>query len=526
MSAAVPDPPPGRDHREALRKLLAERGFLHASEGLVLRTRSGSPMPWILYSTGVSLTGQGLTLMTAVILDRLREFRSTQLATFGVSAIPLVAACVATDDRYTGLVVRREAKPYGAMRRIDGPLDKNVPVVVVDDAIASGTAMRDAINALEAEGVTVEGAVAVVDFKAGVVEWLAAAGYRCATVFDVWRDLRPPPVGATTDSSNAPAGTERLPDGLSPAEVARQVVANYRSKGSIPRPPGQLDAEYDYAGGVFVSARRRSDNWRLVRIGVAESTAASAPSAAAAVVQAAHRAAESKELTELDDLTEVKFAVSLFGPGQPIEAGAIDHRIFALQVRSRSDMAQSGLALPNAPHYDDEVEQLRYASASLWRTVPRALFRHCVYRSVEPGMTWPTSGAPVPHEHWSDDSRLTEFFGHRVRQLLTDDPILSELPDVRSLVGDVSGVAVSLYYGRLIGCAVRFGSDVDTLVAEATAAALADRRYVDDVEEQPRAATHHDRVAAASAQAAGRRCRCAASLVLPARPGHVAGQHG
>lgn len=40
------------------------------------------------------------------------------------------------------------------------------------------------------------------------------------------------------------------------------------------------------------------------------------------------------------------------------------------------------------------------------------------------------------------------------------------------------GVGVSVYLERLIGCAVRFGSDIDTVLAEAVQAALADRRYV------------------------------------------------
>ncbi|HZO61844.1 MAG TPA: response regulator, partial [Gaiellaceae bacterium] len=94
-----------------------------------------------------------MTLAASVLLERLRDFRSTQLATYGLSAIPLVAACVAAGGgRYSGAVIRREPKAYGAGRRIDGALERGRPVVVVDESISSGTSVYEAARALEAEG--------------------------------------------------------------------------------------------------------------------------------------------------------------------------------------------------------------------------------------------------------------------------------------------------------------------------------------------------------------------------------------
>lgn len=300
----------GRVIDDRLRQLLIEQGFLHSHDGHILRSRSGSSMPWMFYSPAVALSNEGLTLMASALLDRLQGFRSTQLASYGVSALPLLGACVAAGaGRYTGLIVRREAKPYGARRQIDGPLDRKSPVVLIDDAISSGTAIRDGIQAVEAAGLVVEGVVAIVDFAAGVVEWLSAAGYRVATVFDVWRDLEmsnepaPAPVEST-----APGRSDRLPDGLPAAEVAKRVAHCYRSCGLIPRPPAQLDVEYPYTGGVFVSVRRRSDGIRLVRTGLSAPRAAEASSLADAVVWAACQACRSDAVAAVRDLTDVKFA--------------------------------------------------------------------------------------------------------------------------------------------------------------------------------------------------------------------------
>ncbi len=471
----------------ALRQSLMERGFLHTSDGHDLRTRSGAPMPWILYSPAVTLTPEGLTASASVILDRLRGFRSTQLATYGLSALPLLGACVAmAGGRYKGLIIRREVKPYGAGRRIDGPLERDRPVVLIDDAISSGTAMRDGIRALEEQGIEVEGAVALVDFGAGVTEWLSAAGYRVVTALNVWRDLNVPRSAAAGAAESAePPWTAPLPDGLSPAEVARRVAVMVRSSGQVPRPPSALDAEYPNCGGVFVSVRRRSDDLRLVRAGLAEVAAAATASVADAVVRAAHKVAASATLAAVDDLNDVKFAVSLLGPATPIQVCDIRHRDTALAARSIDGFDRHGFALPNAPHYDDEIQQLRYARSRFWRTEACALVSHSVQRSVEAGANWPEYGAPMPQPHWRDDQRLSEFLGRQVRLTLASKgeeaaTILAE--DAFPALKAVVAVGVSLYSGGLIGCAVRSGSDVGAMLSAALTAALADRRYVNDID--------------------------------------------
>ena len=388
--------------------------------------------------------------------------------------------------------MRREAKPYGARRQIDGPLDRNSPVVLIDDAISSGTAIRDGIQAVEAAGLVVEGVVAIVDFAAGVVEWLSAAGYRVATVFDVWRDLemsdQPAPVAV---EPTAPGRSDQLPDGLPAAEVAKRVAHCYRTSGSIPGPPAQLDVEYPYTGGVFVSVRRRSDGIRLVRTGLSASRAAEVSSLADAVVWAAYHACRSDAVAAVQDLTDVKFAVSLIGSPEPIQPRDINPRVSGLAARTLGDFSKSGFALPNTPHYDDEVQQLRYAKRTFRRTQPCELFRQTVHRSIEDGQTWPEYGAPQQDSPWPEDPRLAGYFAQVVSQLLSSQPAAAaptSSEDVRAITPEVVGVGVSVYLERLVGCAVRFGSDIDTVLAEAVPAALADRRYVTHIDAASRCA--------------------------------------
>jgi hypothetical protein len=108
-----------------------------------------------------------------------------------------------------------------------------------------------------------------------------------------------------------------------------------------------------------------------------------------------------------------------------------------------------------------------------------------VHRSIEHGETWPEYGAPQHVAHWRDDPRLAEFFGQLVQRLLSQQAVGAAAvgsDHAQSIARGVVGVGVSLYLGRLVGCAVRFGSDIGALVADAMEEALADRRYVTDID--------------------------------------------
>ena len=116
-----------------------EDGVLHAGPEQPIRGRDGRHASWMFYSWNCSLTGRGAELAGRLILDKLKSFDSRQLATFGYTGVPLMAAAILQgDDRYTGLVIREARKVHGASRQIDGPADKSRPVVVIDDSIELG----------------------------------------------------------------------------------------------------------------------------------------------------------------------------------------------------------------------------------------------------------------------------------------------------------------------------------------------------------------------------------------------------
>jgi orotate phosphoribosyltransferase/AMMECR1 domain-containing protein len=476
----------GPAHRRELQALLATDGFLDRRDGHVLRNPDGQSMPWMFYGPAVTLSHRGARLAAAVMLDELAGFSGTQLATYGTSAIPLVAACVTQGDgRFSGLVVRKQVKPYGAARKVDGPLDRTRPAVILDESICSGTSVYEATRALEAEGVEVEGAICLVDFAGyGGVPWLEARGYRVRTVYSVWDDLgrsTPPPRFGPGDDV-VPWSDATVPSGLDPAGIARFVAAAVCATGRVPRPPDRLDREYECRGGTFVSIRRRSDDVRLAREGFRRE--GDRPiDAGLDVVLATHLAVRAAQLGGDRDLAGLKFAVSFFGPPEDIPAGRIDADGHGLIVRGRGPLDRLGGALPSTPHYDDEIEQYRYARrfSSFSPYEPHDLQRQSVQRFVEPGASWPLAGASPAQPRWTDDAAFASALGRRLAGLLEElvdhdgdghaegdhdgaTPAPIEVPEVGE---PIIGVGVTLYDSGPIACALGFAPRVDGALAQA-----------------------------------------------------------
>ena len=473
---------------EALRRLLIDQAFVHSREGRALRDRSGAPVPWLYYGGEINLTYEGAGLAAAAIRERLSPFSATQLATYGMSAVPLLATCIAqAEGSCTGLVIRKEPKTHGVARRIDGPIDRGRPVVVIDESISSGSSIYEAACALEAEGLEVEGAVCVVEFSGyGAREWLTARGYRIETIFDVWRDLEQPgvPPEHAPHVPYAEWSSEQLPPALSPAELVRDAAEKFVRDGRLPRPPERLDRAYDAAGGTFVSIRRKRDDVRIVRAGFRRERN-DLVDVGHDIVVATREALRRVPAEELASPDSLKFAVSLLGAPEAITPGEIRHELDALVVRGFGPLERLGVALPNAPHYDDPVEQWRYArtvTAHFWRWEPHALFRQRVERITEPGASWPPYGAPGPPGDWTDDPEFATALATGVRQILHDPSGADGLSEPVSLphVGEaLFGVGISIYADGLAGCAISHLDDLGLALREAGAAALADRRYDD-----------------------------------------------
>ena len=81
------------------------------------------------------------------------------------------------------LLVRKAAKEYGTVKRVEGKVVSGERVALVEDIVTSGGAAIDAAEALREAGLVVEDLYCVVDREEGGAEGTAAAGLSLRPVF-------------------------------------------------------------------------------------------------------------------------------------------------------------------------------------------------------------------------------------------------------------------------------------------------------------------------------------------------------
>ncbi len=130
-----------------------------------------------------TMSAEGLALIGRLGLGALRTAgwapRSVGGLTMGADpvAYAIAAASMAAPPIVDAFSVRKEAKAYGAGRRVEGNFAAGDKVVIVEDVITTGGSALKAIEAVREEGGAVLGILAVVDREEGGRATLEAAGW-------------------------------------------------------------------------------------------------------------------------------------------------------------------------------------------------------------------------------------------------------------------------------------------------------------------------------------------------------------
>ena len=95
--------------------------------------------------------------------------------------------------------VRKQPKEHGTGKRVEGCFHPGARVVVVEDVVTSGKSALQACDAVEAEGGTVLGVIALVDREGGGREAVEARGYAVHTLFSVGELLAAAEGGRTSE---------------------------------------------------------------------------------------------------------------------------------------------------------------------------------------------------------------------------------------------------------------------------------------------------------------------------------------
>jgi len=483
--------------RAELLDLLRRRGILYRSETQPVLSRDGTSARWMLDSLCVTLSPRGAELAAQCVLELLGRFDGRQLATYGLTGVPILQSCVLQDRRYHGLLIRKERKEHGSRKLIEGEIDPGEPVILIDDSVSSGTCMTEATERLEAAGLRVEGGICLVRFGwPNGYALMQERGYHMEAVYDIWDDFiahmedeEKPPANPTKCFPAFEWHDRQAPEHLHPAQLARLVVNEYLSSGRLLRPPEQLDQDYDSAGGAWVSIRSRENiHDRHARGGFWHFPGETSRSAADDVVMASLSTAEELARGEegLSQVAESALAVTFFGALERCTPGQLDNDRYGIVVRSLERRERMGGALPRMPGIVNEWAQLQHARIKNARLVsfePYEVLRHDVVKAVEPDAQWQPTGVPAPEQlPWHKDKDICGPIAERARDLVlsevldlpeTTPPLVQEL-----LPKNVDSLYVTIYVeGRLRGCMGSTLRNLDDDLKTIVAAALRDDRF-------------------------------------------------
>jgi len=485
--------------RAELLTLLQRSAILYRSPTQPILSRDGTSGRWMLDSLAVTLSPRGAHLAGQCVLELLKRFDGRQLATYGLTGVPILQSCVLQDDRYRGLLVRKERKQHGSLKLIEGAIDPSEPVILIDDSVSSGTCMTEATERLEEAGLRVEGGICLVRFGwQNGYALMQQSGYHMEAVYDIWDDfisyMDDEEQPLANPSKQFPAfewHAEHASEHLHPAELARLVISEYLSSGRLLRPPQQLNATYDSAGGAWVSMRSRTNiHRRFARGGFWHFPGEQSRSAAEDVVMASLSTAADLPKGEegLKTVDQSAFAVTFFNALERCNPGQLDNDRYGIVVRSLERRERMGGALPRMPGIVNEWAQFQHARMKNGKLVsfePYEILRHEVVKVVEPGAVWQPTGVPAPEElPWHKNPKICGPVAERARdlvlaRLLERSETTAALPD-DLLPKTVDSFYVTIYIdGNLRGCMGHKVRHLDDDLKTIVEAALQDERFAE-----------------------------------------------
>lgn len=137
----------------------------------------------------VAFHPKGIHLLGNLLLTEISKYRPKSVGGLEIGAAPLITSVMIKStmdwkDRngLNGFLIRKNPKKHGLEKKIEGILDS--PVVIVDDVVTSGQSIKDAIDAVNAEGFNVKSVVCVIDREEeGTVNVLKQNNIRYSALF-------------------------------------------------------------------------------------------------------------------------------------------------------------------------------------------------------------------------------------------------------------------------------------------------------------------------------------------------------
>ena len=156
-------------------RLLAELREHALVIGEVVLT-SGATAQYLVDAKRAILRRAGFMALGELVAAQAAEWSATAVGGMTMGADPIACAALAAGADVKAFFVRKEVKQHGLSRRIEGPpLTLEDRCMLVEDVVTTGGSTIRALKAVQDEGHSVCGVVAICDRLAGGAEAISAA---------------------------------------------------------------------------------------------------------------------------------------------------------------------------------------------------------------------------------------------------------------------------------------------------------------------------------------------------------------
>ncbi len=156
---------------------------------------SGVRAQYLVDAKRAILLPAGFAALAELVAAQARAWSATAVGGMTMGADPIACAALAGGADVKAFFVRKEAKPHGLARRIEGPaLESGDRCLLVEDVVTTGGSTLRALDAIRDEGHEVCGVLAICDRLAGggeAIERVVQAPYLALTTIDEVYPERP-----------------------------------------------------------------------------------------------------------------------------------------------------------------------------------------------------------------------------------------------------------------------------------------------------------------------------------------------
>jgi orotate phosphoribosyltransferase len=149
---------------------------------------SGRTAQYLVDAKRAILRPAGFRALAELVAAQALAWGATAVGGMTMGADPIACAALAGGADVKAFFVRKEVKPHGLSRRIEGPpLEPSDRCLLVEDVVTTGGSTLRALEALRAAGHEVCGVLAICDRLAGgaeAIEAAAGAPFRSLTTID------------------------------------------------------------------------------------------------------------------------------------------------------------------------------------------------------------------------------------------------------------------------------------------------------------------------------------------------------